>query len=685
MASIKEYEDKVKAEAEAVLAEAHQVSTMDTRYESGINALCQKLDRILSGESDLSVSSVVGERSLGPAMTQFSKRIKVQLDHKWIERWVRKDANGRLDTQDRIGLTLSLNLHELGHVLYSPRVNDKEETYSKGRQLEEMTLFNALEDQRQEMLVSLEYPKATDYFRMCNTRALREALVSFARKGQPVPHQLLLLYFGRRHLFPTDVNAMLVKAFLADYTQTDLEFVKSKIKLFMGLTLTSKGSMEAGWDIVSQLLRFWTRPQGSLNPFNSGCMPQEGGATRTQAEQKSQVEKLQKSLKKQEANANAETKQATSGKPKQAEKSEKSEQAEKAEAEGGSESEVESPEEAEGGTEGESEGSEEGTGSKDGKPESSKSTEEESESGSSGQGGGKGTRKMDLDVPQSAPEELKQAVQELLESETETEEKVSTEVHDYEQSVFSSGKLSLGLSLQQTAQSLARLLDDIATDLREQNFRNQPSGRFDLHGLAGKIASGSDKLFYRKQEDLSNDASMAIHIAVDVSGSMRDGKSERAVQAAYTIAKAAEMTGHKTRITAFNQDIVPVKGWYSTRIYEPSAGGDTQPLPIFKSALKDFRMLEVKDNIHNHVMIVITDGGWGDATGCQLEITKLRKAGVYVILIGIDYSPSRSGHKYEDCYATLVVRNVTDLTQVMRETLKKLAIQIGHDAVRKSW
>lgn len=246
------------------------------------------------------------------------------------------------------------------------------------------------------------------------------------------------------------------------------------------------------------------------------------------------------------------------------------------------------------------------------------------------------------------------------------------------------------------AVKLARMFEEVSTDLQMTEHNRLRRGKLDIRRIPQNLANNDPRVFHRRQDDLSPRAKMLVHIMVDVSGSMA-GKVQIALNACRTIAKACDLTGHKTKISAFASECETLKEWSQDDLGRSHwVGGGTEPLPLLSGALKDFNKASAEYGLQNMVLIVITDGEFMDAWGCATAFYEMHRAKVHTLLIGINAPVSGPGAQFNPmtgmwepattsykCDASIVISDVNQLESKMKAFLRRLQIDLAKEILRR--
>lgn len=631
---------------------------------SGLNDLCQKIGRILTGIENLTVE---GFDSLPRTMTNIPSGIPgltankvIYLNHGNIESM----SEGSLEK--RLRLTIGVFLHELGHVDFTPTLtNDvfkekRKEFVTRSAQdyiavRNSDYAFNMLEDQRQELLEGTRYPKARDYYRLVMIAMIRKAI----GESKTIGRHWYALYYGRRHLFPARFVKKMEQASVAGLGAAQTDRIKQIITEFQHLPSRGKENLEKmqelSWELAGIL--------GNNTPESQSCNQSTKGAPRMRQGDEDKIRE-----------------QAENGMG----------QLDKDRA-GDTENNEESGERGQGGDE---------------RPDGSKEKREEN-------GGG-----VDGDSIEDALGSLSQLEEKIAERLLEDLEDKMDSLQDHIASGYDElkdGKDDKNHWAPTTkenddARRIANYFKDIAIDLKQQYFRNLKKGRLDTRKLSSALASNSVRLFKRRQPDISNMASMAVHVAFDASGSMggfwkgedimvydtpggrwspqaryhyvdRYSNGWLARSAAYVISKAAEWGGHYSRVSVFGTETHNIKGWNDKEFMgnrTAGIGGSTNPTKGFQRAIRDFAAICDAKGIQNKVYIIVTDGEFDNTTQDVKLLRILKRLGCHIYIMGIGFTPAAALNEFN----IVTVPNADSLEESMKTLLKELSFKITREVRR---
>jgi hypothetical protein len=596
------------------------------------------------------------------------------------------------------------------------------------------------------------HPRAVDYLRFLNARALLH-VVREENGDKKAIGRYFLLHYGRRHLYPPSVNDKLREYAVLRFGENVVKYIEGLIDEFLRLSLPAQ--MARAFAIASAIANYDQMfSKSDAPPIRAGdprgdCCPMHGVAqldagtanklrreiralvqrpTRTpEPKEKPSPQDQSPSPKSQSSSASAEEEET----PATATSPEPPPTATTAETSGGETTTPQEkptpetltnpsghPEEKEDEPEEKGEDHEEtGTGSSD-EDEGDEEDEEESGEGDgdtplqaeSGEGEGDEADAWfdEEDRPGSGAGwgqtddvgEMSRTIRNLADSALD---KVRDEVEKrYEALTASELAPQLGGSRKKavepeniaSANKLSRIFREINQDLVTTMERGHRRGRLDARRLSVAMAANSDRIFRRRIKDLSPDAALAVHVAIDTSSSMYDRPidlgdwsvtsprpGDVAIAAGFALAKGVELAGHIAKVSTYSDGDVVHKRWLDEQ-YRALARvhhGGTNPELLLRRSLLDFPYLERELEIHNHVLIIITDGDWQNEEVCETLLKELVKRGVHLIEIGIGIEPKA----IPGAWRIVTISSVQDLSHAMVDPLRKLAVEIAKNVRRR--
>lgn len=627
------------------------------RFERGLEAirrLCQRVGRILAHDDRLIVKTHFGA---GPARAWIA-------DH---EITFAQDviSNTVADMTDRTKVCIYLLFHELGHYRDDPRPDNaiwkaamqKMQATPTGKSdwAQQKMALNILLDQRHEIITSMRYPIARDYF-FDNT--LRDMKMVIDQLGG-LPPENHMLYYGRRHILPAPILAATRKALVDKHSEPTVVKAEALIDEFLPLTL-SDVDVRRMWDIADELRRLFTPPQ------SNDCIGQ--GATGKGADKGSSDKASRQIIKDRKYKAGE-------GAP----------LADFIEGEGEcSHCEGE-------GTDGEGKPCDKCKGTGKGKGES-----QEAKDGQPGKGAGRGWDDdrmtfADGDYTTDPKNDPNQTVAEMIDAAAERADaalaKDLAPFLDAVKDALNDDSVvdqALGQHIIDQANRITRMFEKINVDLDLQDVYGLKSGRLDVRRVVQAMVTSNDRIFRKRQQELTEEAKMGVFISVDASGSM-SGSFTQAMDAGLTIGCGAEKAGHMVKIIAFDSgkpyDVV--KGWFSKAYHRASFeghGGGTPFLPFLTRINAELDVLHNAEQIRHSVVFVVTDGEHGDGdqqVRAAMRVTK-KKHATHIYWIGIGMTP----RKYPEVERVISIRSAAELEHAMRNLMRDLAQRI-HDDVKE--
>ena len=179
------------------------------------------------------------------ASTLLSRRIAVNIEHDaaFAPAWSDSESVtfsrkriGKLDKPEVITSLRGLMLHELAHVLMTPR--DGTQLVKMVRQAKVWQAFNALEDMRIEMLMTTRYSNVSDWL----TATVAQFLLD---QPDQIQYQFPLMY-GRKYL-PADVRIMVRDAY---QQQQDVAELEQLIDNYIVLNLSDPATYKDAFAII---------------------------------------------------------------------------------------------------------------------------------------------------------------------------------------------------------------------------------------------------------------------------------------------------------------------------------------------------------------------------------------------------------------------------------------------------
>ena len=155
-------------------------------------------------------------------------------------------------------------------------------------------------------------------------------------------------------------------------------------------------------------------------------------------------------------------------------------------------------------------------------------------------------------------------------------------------------------------------------------------------------------------------------VLLDISGSMAGGNIRKAYQAMWAIKRSLDKIDASTTVITFNteaQSLYQSTEKAGTTIRNAGCAGGTDPLTAIQSANNIF----VSSQRNNKILIVITDGDWFAPTESEKIIEKMKRSGILTSLAYIGYSESVDSHK---CEIATAIETAGGLVQLARNIVK---------------
>lgn len=569
------------------------------RFNRNLELLCQRTARIITQDFNLSVVPTRNKENgetyeINGAPAGLVDSNTIVLDHNRIIE--RSQGTG----EDRVGLTMSLLMHEVGHHQHSPGITNPEWANMHWQALRAL---NALEDPRQERLISARYNKTEDYFRLAASRFIIKVITD--RGGgdldSMIAAQSYPLIKGREHLFKKETLKIFSDAFDIHFpgSRDEVDQIISEYQKILAVSPQDRRHMR---DLAQRLATILG------NVVSDNCLPQTK-LVRGKAGLKDIRDDMDEALKKElRRQREAEKKEGSAN-------SDQESSSESDDEEGNDPMSVIEALQDEGGRSLERMRAE--------------LNEQMSSAHLKGRGAGKGTSTMRASVP------------------------VTIDAL--------------------TAKKIERIFSLPMLDLRMEERRRQRSGRLDMNRLSNAIVNGSPRIFRKRRKDLTQNASVAVHVSLDYSSSM-GGVTPQVLSAGGTLMKAIAGAQHNTKLSVFSDDWQILKDWDSVRVNGVTISQDgTQPEKLLQHAHNDFLTRQYSEGDRRQIFIIMTDGGW--VGNCDRYIKAMRTEGVLVVLIDFDHGESWGESHYGDHGADMHfrVKTVPELADTLKEVIGEMA------------
>ncbi len=608
----------------------------DNVYMRAVCDMAQRIDRILAGSDTITVG--VQESYVNAPAYQTGSNFY------YVPRVITTMATDPSDEREVLPLLLALNLHEYGHFDFTPSPQNKVWTAERVRCMNAgknehaiWQTLNGLEDQRQELLVSARFPRARSYFRLWVLRAM----LGVTRTKGSIPAENYLLYHGRRHILPRPLLDRVEASLAAKYGPDVVAKAKTLIEEYVRISATSDDAILRMWQIAEEMQALFhlCEPTGP-SPYSGrgeGCFTASKIGARTD---KRLQDKMSERAGRMLDQIDIDRSQPAS---------------------------------------------------EDVRHETDEPTKDDSDDTNDANGNDDDNNNNNDDNDDSAGAEDSQ-------NETTGESSAAEDmVLDYidRATRAAGGDIETAAETIRThifglaALRLSRQFKLIGVDLGAVEKTRLRRGKLDVRRIPAYVATGDDRAFRYRRQDIKDEAAMLVHVMLDSSGSM-SSKQKVAADATSTIARALTMADHHVKVSVFGSEQATAKDWHEPDMSSGLLwlGGGTVPLPLLKDALNDFRKATKMTNASNRVVIMVTDGDLYQEVECAAEFNRMVNAGVHVILIGIDAPVATYAgadyktHEYR-ADAKVTIKNVNDLERELRVVTKTLAAKIAREALRR--
>ena len=565
------------------------------------------------------------------------RHIKVAVEHSQMEAPAWSGASevtfnsrliGELDSVRKIAGLKGLAMHELAHVLYTPR---------KGSDLAEWVVdhdlwqaFNALEDQRIERMLIGRYPSIANWLKVTIALYLVEN-----QKGWEYSYALLR---GRRYL-PVEVRRASRAAW---HDQSTLDELVEVVDAYRGLVFPR--DVEAAKDLLERYSKLLQKneeePGASLGcPFGHGERPDEG---------------VDSSVSRPANSREQERDQRNSDRY-----------------DGADETEDEPKDEPETSTDGadgdEEADAEEESGSKGSEKPSEGSEEAADKVGGSSAGNGETA--------------LQDALQDIVDSILNDEE-TAKELTDLVRQIGGLPSLEGNASRKpvkhpslkevevkpevlEASRRFGRELERIRAASEPSWERGVSSGRLNVNRYA--TGADADSMFDRWDTGREDAVDIECVVLLDNSGSMEGSKANLAYNAMWAVKRALDKVDASTTVLTFNHHVnllYDSSEKATTRLRDGGCTGGTSPGGALEYATKVLAESERAIKL----LLVITDGAWFDTEEAETKIRRLRRAGVLTNLTYI--SSWDNGLNAHGCETAQWVSNPGDIIGIARGIVK---------------
>ena len=672
-------------EAQDILAEAIKAN----RQVNALSSVLQVVDRGLSGVGDLRVQV----QNLGTTIAKTDGKT-VYINRKRVA-----EVFTTQPLDQAIRTFKGTNLHELAHVIFTPRSGDAISTWVQQNRRFKWA-WNALEDQRIETLFTALYPATTGYFQNSTHTWL------LANPDPSTLYRAYTLVGGRRYL-DRKVRLAARAAFLAHYGSQAADECDRIVQEYVALPLP--GGTERAKVLVEEFYNLLRDTTGQERQAleGSGRCGNSGAAEEGEIDPERVVEAARRVREDQEREAQEddqdgpEDHEAGDGaaypediieddsEPRDGASGEDYPVDDEDDAPGTGDNPFDSEDDEDGdqgagageGEEGDEDGDQNGTGQ-------GESDQSDTDLDDSGEGGSRGDEDNRSTPPEADPikdledaiidaqadvltdEDLKKDLERTLEAfKAHMGAKRDNEDHD----------IYANHSPVQASPEAVRAVAKVVAQLRRIQRANEPGRiRQQMHGKVNvrrAIQNAVDPtvfdIFDQWDEGVEEAASTEVVIALDLSGSM-DRILPQASEALWVLKKAFDKSGIRTTVFGFsdgNTTLYPgderIQG---TTVRCFGDWGCTDANPTHHAA---YRVLTTS-KAANKVLVTITDGGWqdfeGDGKDAENVVAALRQAGTHTLLFGCNgHYVSNDTHGYEH---TGDLKSITDIVGIVGGLVK---------------
>lgn len=552
---------------------------------------------------------------------------------------------GDVTTPDNIIELKGLDFHELAHILYTPRQGSAVLQEVQDRDLQ--WAFNALEDQRIEMLLCGRYPSIVLWLTAVVSRY-------FVKNPQTFVTSYPLLR-GRRYL-PIELRAESRKSFTSPEIVDELSSI---IDEYTDLTF----GYDTDTDHVVSLIQRYndlvrqveTKPTCPIfpNPFGHG--DREVELIPTDNTSRPLSPKKQKNDK---------------------EKSEKVDKGDDSTAKPSSPTPSDSDDRGGCGFGDDSDDSD----SDDFGNDSDDSDSDSDDDSQTNNGTKSDTETSSSAGNESSPQEVIEDLLQKLYDEAISHKNIATEIEDLLRQINDKPSLQNISTVTLAKQNYQDDVVDSETVSISRSFgrelermKSNADPSWDKRLSAGKLNSlramrGDDRYTVYDQWNSGRAEATDIECVVllDISGSMAGGNIRKAYKAMWAIKRSLDKIEASTTVITFNteaQTLYQSTEKAGTTIRNAGCSGGTDPLTAIQSANNIF----VSSERNNKILIVITDGDWFDSTESEKIIEKMKRSGILTSLAYIGYSESVNAHK---CEIATAIETAGGLVQLARNIVK---------------
>lgn len=629
---------------------------------------------------------------------QSSKDIKVQESNGWIAKTNMKAIYLNLNQMKQLSkdnyfdfliFLKGFNYHEMSHILFTKYGSDSPREIKRA--------LNMLEDQRIETVFSQKYSKSKTYFRML--------VLSYVLKEGIRADQYPLLYGRRLIIGKPEIMEDMRDMFVEKYGENITKQVEAIVDEYL-VTLDVPRQRELARKMTDLLRQ--NIPESTAEPW----LPSNDKKS-VSNDEKDLTQQIQKEITKQKEEAAEQEKKESQ--PKESKPSDDANE-EESEQDDASEKSDDSDSDSEDKTDNDDNEKSDETDSND------ETKDSDSESDADGQDSdvdsdsetsdadsdGEGNSETDADGQETDEESdsksegsdgdgagdksVEDMMKDLLDDQKgEVEEEIERQMQIMEKSSFDGGEeVAINNSILvfnpearhiRTMKHLQEQIKKMRNDLDNRTVYHQKKGKIDMRRAMMNTESYKTQDFKKFVPSRLNKTKLAVSILLDASGSMSADQFETAVSSGWAIANALEACGSKVKVYEFSDDFRVLKDFNvesKNSQWGRNFAGSTYPNAALKDAEISLEQIRKIDCIENHMVLIMTDGGFGDTQKVEATAKALKQKGVYVAVLNVGSAGQYS--KRNDNYNKIVhVRSFSDLSKSMMEMVK----DIQREAVRK--
>ena len=232
------------------------------------------------------------------------------------------------------------------------------------------------------------------------------------------------------------------------------------------------------------------------------------------------------------------------------------------------------------------------------------------------------------------------------------------------------------------SRKLQEAIKTIKNKQRKGFVEGQASGKVNMQKAMNIPKTGNLNVFRKFLPDKRLQTRIGVIIILDSSGSMHDDKFNRALQSTWIIQDAMTKTGNPTLIMEFGT---------TTRIVKPFKGkgefkrhlqqGNTYIVPPLIEAKRQIRLSSKLEHIEHWLVCMVTDGQWGDYEQAEEIIRELNKKDVETMFVFIPENKWQET-KQHHCKHMATIIDVDELSNLLKDCIKKMQTNI-EDKIRR--